>query len=248
MNFEIGSHIIYREACDSTNRLLKEILDKEAINEGTVLWSGYQTEGKGYHSNQWESKPNQNLLLSMVLHPVWLDPGQQFLISKAISIGILEYLGNYSSEFMIKWPNDIWFREKKIAGILIENIQGNALSSTIVGIGLNINQITFDSDASNPISLSNICGKSFDLTPELKNLCSCLNASYQLLKDGLVQEIHSIYFEKLMGTEDFQSYKTESDSFRAKVIGIGTYGSLLLQKENSDVLEFGFKEVELLST
>ena len=145
--------------CDSTNAYLQRLVAETDAPEGTVVSTSFQTNGRGQLSNMWEAEDGKNILCSILLRPTSLPIKSQFLISQAISVAIVDVLNSYLDGFFIKWPNDIYYKEDKIAGILIENTLSSAgISTCIIGLGLNVNQQTFRSDAPNPISLFNIIG------------------------------------------------------------------------------------------
>mgnify|MGYP003526946868 CR=1 FL=1 len=132
----------------------------EAVAEGTVVSTSFQTKGRGQLTNVWEAEEGKNILCSILLRPTALPIKSQFLISQAISVAIVDVLNTFAEDFSIKWPNDIYYKEEKIAGILIENtLSSKGIDSCIIGLGLNVNQQSFKSDAPNPISLHNIIGR-----------------------------------------------------------------------------------------
>src|SRR6056297_3036233 len=188
--------INYFDEVTSTNSTLKA--DREA-REGTVLLAKLQTSGRGTGSNQWESEKAQNITGSIVFEPTFLEPANSFLVSMAISVGIATFLNQYSNEVKIKWPNDIYIKNKKIGGILIENeFTASAITRTIAGIGLNINQTRFIT-APNPTSLSIVTGKHFNLGIIEKELFNSINKQYlQLKKDKelVYQNYHALLYGK----------------------------------------------------
>ena len=194
----------YFDEVTSTNSTLKA--DREA-REGTVLLAKLQTSGRGTGSNQWESEKAQNITGSIVFEPTFLEPANSFLVSMAISVGIATFLNQYSNEVKIKWPNDIYIKNKKIGGILIENeFTASAITRTIAGIGLNINQTRFIT-APNPTSLSIVTGKHFNLGIIEKELFNSINKQYlQLKKDKelVYQNYHALLYgkNKLLHFED----------------------------------------------
>ena len=158
---------IHLNETHSTNSYLRELIMREKEQpEGTVVITDYQTAGRGQKGNSWESERGKNLTFSILLHPNHIPPGKQFILSQLISIAIVGVLKEYDRHFTIKWPNDIYWKEKKIAGMLIEvDLTGSSLSNAIIGIGININQRHFKSDAPNPVSLTQITGKEHNLSP-----------------------------------------------------------------------------------
>ena len=144
----IGSKLLFFENLPSTNSHAASLLRDNKVSEGAVIYTNYQSAGRGQGGNKWESEENKNLLISIVLFPSMISPADQFLLSMAVSLGICDFLDRYISAISIKWPNDIYVKNDKIAGILIENsIMGDHIENTIAGIGININQEKFMSDA-----------------------------------------------------------------------------------------------------
>ncbi|HEY5592856.1 MAG TPA: biotin--[acetyl-CoA-carboxylase] ligase, partial [Paludibacter sp.] len=155
------SDSLFIKQTPSTNALLWEQIRENNLPEGFVVFTDFQTAGKGQMGNAWESESGKNLLLSLVLYPEKVKPDEQFLISQLVSVAIKKTLDEYTDNITVKWPNDIYWNDKKIAGILIENsLQGNSIKIVVIGIGLNVNQKVFLSDAPNPVSLFQITGKS----------------------------------------------------------------------------------------
>ena len=140
----IGSNLVFCENLTSTNKQASELLKKNDIPEGTVVHSDFQTAGRGQPGNRWESEKGRNLLISVILYPGSVKPHEQFLISMTISLGICDFIDRHLPGSKVKWPNDIYVKDDKIAGVLIENsIMGDSIENTVAGIGLNINQEEF---------------------------------------------------------------------------------------------------------
>ena len=153
MNFIGKTHII-KATLESTNSFLKQIIHSKEVKNGTIVSTKHQTTGRGQRNNVWESERNKNILMSFVFFPNNIPAENQFIISKAVSLSILDLLLKYKKNVKIKWPNDIYIDDKKIAGILIENsLRGSEISNSIIGIGLNINQTFFSNKLPNPTSL-----------------------------------------------------------------------------------------------
>ena len=145
----------------STNQYLSQLCNQlqESVAELTTVTAEFQTAGKGQRGNTWEAEEGKNLLFSFVLYPSFLEARRQFILSQIVSLAIKEELSRWSDEITIKWPNDIYWKDKKICGILIENdLSGHHIRRSIAGIGININQEVFNSDAPNPFSLKQIPG------------------------------------------------------------------------------------------
>ena len=155
--------LIVLDETDSTNRYISQLCNnpQKAVAELTTVSAEFQTAGKGQRGNSWEAEKEKNLLFSFVLYPTFLEARCQFILSQIISLSIKEELDRWSDEITIKWPNDIYWRDKKICGILIENdLSGHFIGRCISGVGININQKEFHSDAPNPEAGANLLQRS----------------------------------------------------------------------------------------
>ena len=230
----------------STNEMMKSLISK-GLAEYDVIVANHQSAGKGQKGNSWESEEGKNLTFSLLLTPGFIQAQDQFVISKIICLGILEVLSEYSDNFTIKWPNDIYYKELKIGGILIENaLYTNTIGTSVVGIGLNINQEVFKSDAPNPVSLKNITNKEFDLDCMLDDILNCIYNLYSKVKKEGYSAINSQYLNCLFWKEGFHNFKDEQGQFKARIDGISEYGQLILYRENGQKKTYSFKEVEFL--
>jgi birA, biotin-[acetyl-CoA-carboxylase] ligase region len=240
-------NIIRIKILPSTNSYLMEWMEKELLPEGTVVCTDNQTAGKGQRNNVWESQPGKNLTFSVLLYPQFLPLNRFFLLSEIISLGIKDTLDIYTDDISIKWPNDIYYQNKKICGILIENeVTGQCYSQSIVGIGLNVNQDVFFSDAPNPVSLKQITGKEFDLDALLQEILANCFLWYERLREGQAREIEEAYFNALYRNKGFHSYKDQSGVFEARIEKVGSDGFLCLHTDKGDSRKYAFKEVEFL--
>ena len=164
---------------DSTNSYLQNLLEKGEDVVDNVVVTDFQTSGKGQGKNVWQSEDGKNLLFSIALDMSFLKAEDQFLLTQIVSVAMINVLKKYLPEenLFIKWPNDIYFNNKKIAGILIKNeIKGIMLGTSIIGIGLNVNQTSFDESLPNPISMKMITGKDYDLEEILLAISCQLSA------------------------------------------------------------------------
>jgi len=238
-------NIIKRNQISSTNTVAIELLKKEELPEGTIIWADEQTKGRGQRGTSWESEPGKNLTISIILFPHFLKVEDQFLLSKVTSLAIADYLSNQFNQVTIKWPNDIYVANDKIAGILIENsIIGSAFEYAVIGIGLNINQMKFVSNAPNPTSMQLLTGIEFNLEEVLGGLCSTLNKRYNQLIDYKVDDLNQEYLSSLFRFDEFYLYQQGQEIFSAKITGIDPFGALILQTKNGEMRKFGFREVE----
>ncbi|MGL5637683.1 MAG: biotin--[acetyl-CoA-carboxylase] ligase [Bacteroidales bacterium] len=239
---------IYLDEVDSTNKYLRELTDKNKhLEEGTLIWSKKQTKGRGQTGNNWESEENKNLTFSFVLYPVFIHINEQFILSELVATALLEELSLIASGFSIKWPNDIYWMDKKIAGILIENdLIGSQIDETIIGIGLNVNQTQFISNAPNPVSLKQITGENYNLEELLDSIMSNIFSKYlQLISDG-PSDIHSCYMSHLYRKDGLHTYRDKHGIFEATIDHIEPDGHLILIDKEQKLRSYAFKEVEFI--
>lgn len=244
---QTNKRIIILNEVESTNNYANHLVLSNAAEEGSVVLARFQKSGRGQAGNGWESQSGMNLLASIILYPKFLQAGKQFEISKLVSLSILEFLKKETGSVSIKWPNDIYVGEKKIAGILIENsIKGQNLFSSVVGIGLNVNQEKFVSDAPNPVSLKQLTGKNYNVETVLNELLTLFFAWYEKLKSGNFQEIDAAYLSALFRINEWAQYRKQNELFEARMVGIGEFGQLKLEDRNGKISVFMFKEVEFV--
>ena len=234
----------YTKQTHSTNVLLWEMIREKSLPEGFVVQTDFQTAGKGQVGNSWESEASRNLLFSMVLYPQRVTVDNQFLLSQLVSLGIKEALDEYTDGITVKWPNDIYWNDKKLVGILIENsLQGTKIKSSVIGIGLNVNQKVFVSNAPNPVSLLQITGR----RQNRKLLLTKIRQNIQKLYTELsVTKIRAEYAEALYRKDGFYAYRANDETFQAKIISVHPDGQLELETEVGERKEFYFKEVSFV--
>jgi BirA family biotin operon repressor/biotin-[acetyl-CoA-carboxylase] ligase len=244
----IGKTIIKLETVNSTNLYLNDLCKTWNLEEGTLVVAEEQISGRGQLNNKWESKHGENLLMSFILYPHFLGAENQFMLSKIAALGVFEFLNGYLENVKIKWPNDIYVGDKKIAGILIENsLRGNTISNSIIGIGLNINQILFSKEIPNPTSMKLETKQTFDLEKLLTELCEKFSVNYNELKSGKDKAINNQYIANLYKHNVLSRYRDKDGAFTAKIIGIDESGRLCLQDSNNQSRKYAFKEVEFIN-
>ena len=244
---KLHKKIIVLNEVESTNNYASQLILTKAAEEGTIVLTQFQKNGRGQAGNLWESEAEKNLLATIILYPQFLNAGKQFVLSKIISLSLVEFLKSKTSNVSIKWPNDIYVGNKKIAGILIENsIKGNNLYSSLLGIGLNLNQVKFLSDAPNPISLKQITGEEYNADSVAVEVSKSILNWYKKIETGNFYEINSAYFSHLFRGEKWAKYSKNGNIFEAKIVGIGEFGQLQLEKKGGDIEELMFKEVEFV--
>ncbi|EJW92691.1 biotin-[acetyl-CoA-carboxylase] ligase, partial [gut metagenome] len=175
---------------NSTNSLIRQMMSDGMMPEGSVVVANFQTAGRGQVGNVWESEAGKNLLFSMVIYPSFMSANRQFLISQIAALSVKETLDQYTDGISVKWPNDIYWRDKKICGMLIENdLSGHDLSDSIIGVGINVNQEAFHSDAPNPVSLLQIIDREVDCDEILESFRRRFYNYYLLLLNEEYDEI-----------------------------------------------------------
>lgn len=239
--------LIHISETNSTNNCLQTVCAKEKVEEFTTVVADFQTSGRGQRGNSWESEPFKNLLFSFVLFPEFLEARRQFLISQIVSLAIKEELNTYTDDISIKWPNDIYWKEKKICGILIENdLMGRNINQSIAGIGININQEEFHSLAPNPVSLYQITGKQYDIFEVLKNIMLRIQSYYKLLQKDETAPIVTQYEKSLFRKEGMHRYRDANGEFLARIVCVEPEGRLILEDKMQNQRGYMFKEVEYL--
>lgn len=240
----IGSNIIYREKVSSTNVLAAEMLNTTSLPEGSVIYAGEQSNGKGQRGRTWHGEAGKNLTMSTIIYPHFLQADRQFMLSKVLSLAIAELLDPYSGAISIKWPNDIYHKDDKIAGILIENaIEGNRIKHCIAGSGININQLHFPREIPNPVSLQIINSREYDIAALLADFCRICDTWYKRLKDAHEDEINEQYRKRLYRLNKLSGYIINGRMTRAIIRGVDRYGRLELKMEDGSKGVFGFDEI-----
>lgn len=242
-----GHNLIKLQTVDSTNKYAIELIPKIDPIEGAVIWAIDQEAGKGRNNNSWESEGGKNLTFSIILYPDFINVDQQFYISKAVSLGVLDFIKEYADNATIKWPNDIYVNDKKISGILIENsIKGSDIQSCVVGIGLNVNQTVFKGDAPNPTSLKLILKNDIDLNESLEKICGCVEYRYLQLQNGNISLIDRDYLNNLYRKNEFFSYKSGDKEFDARIVNVLENGKLVLEKKDGNISEYDLNELNFI--
>lgn len=229
---------------DSTNNYMKSLLLKQKVKEGTIVSADFQTGGRGQRGNGWMSENGKNLLFSIVLYPDAVKANEQFLISQVVSLAVADFLRKYTDGITIKWPNDIYWREKKICGILIENaIEGDQIKESVCGIGINLNQESFDSSLPNPVSLKQITGEYYKQSIMLGEVRELLFSYYEQLRRGEIQIIVENYRDSLFRKTGYHLFNDNTNDFIARIKNVAPDGTLILETESGDERRFAFKEV-----
>jgi BirA family biotin operon repressor/biotin-[acetyl-CoA-carboxylase] ligase len=235
-----GEPFIELLTVDSTNIYAMEQVHARLATPGTAYFAHEQQKGKGQRNKQWQSEPGQNLILSVVIKPPQTDPGINFPLSAAAALACHDFFKKYAGdETAIKWPNDLYWRDRKAGGILIENvIRGGIWEFAIIGIGININQVIFDPSLPNPVSLKQITGKDFIAVQLARELCGNLKIRLDQLEEGFFPLL-SDYNEALYGRNMSRKFKLAGDVFEGFIKSVSGEGELIIMQDAERRYRFG---------
>ncbi len=229
---------------DSTNRFLIQLgsYDEEAL---TVAVADYQTAGKGQGTHVWESEAGKNLLFSLLVCPRWVPVRQQFLLSEAGALAIKEALDSYAGGFSLKWPNDVYWNDRKISGTLIEtSVDSRGIKRCVFGVGVNINQMQFLSDAPNPVSLAQIVGHEVDREEVLQKIIDAFLRYYELLRRADYQDVSGIYHLSLYRRKGYHWYEDADGKFEGAFVEVEDDGHLVLHDKKGVIRSYTFGEIK----
>jgi BirA family biotin operon repressor/biotin-[acetyl-CoA-carboxylase] ligase len=239
----IGSPFIELQSVDSTNNYAMGMVHAGMAQGGTAVFAHAQTKGRGQRGRSWHSDAASNIALSLIIDPKPLAPTQLFLLSKCIAVAVLRFFNRYAtSEVTLKWPNDLYWRDRKAGGILIENVlHGPEWRWAIAGIGLNINQTVFPEAATRPVSLKQITGRHYDPPALAKELCAEVDACFrQLLTEP--QVLLDQYQQHLFRRGEKVRLRSGRRVFEATILGVTNAGELVVQHALEE--RFAVGEVE----
>ena len=243
--------MIELDEVDSTNRFLRQ-LDTTGDNRLTLVTAEFQTAGKGAGTNRWESAKGENLLLSLRVMPSHLPVRRMFALSEATALALGETLGVIAQKpgFTVKWPNDIYFEDSKVAGMLIENdLLGALVRSSVIGIGINVNQRRFLSDAPNPRSLADIVGHDVERRLVLELFMEHFTYYMKQIDEGkedMLDALHEHYKKHLYRFGEEHDFCDEMGVFCAKLVDVEPSGHLILQDKEGKRRRYEFKEVRYI--
>lgn len=231
----------------STNEYALGLLQNSDVGEGTLVWAREQFAGKGQGGNQWFSERGSSLTFSVILQTSFLPPGFQFMLNKVVSIAVLKTIRNLTARELktsIKWPNDIYAGNGKLAGILIQhNIVSDYIQSSVAGVGINLNQEKFPAALPNPVSLRQITGNEFDAGDVLELFCLNLSREYGWLEMNRFEDIDSEYDHCLLGFRKKMTFTSGNHTFTGEIKGVDDYGRLCLMDQEGRVRIFNHGEI-----
>lgn len=240
-----GKNSIYLPEIDSTNSHAMDLLSKTNPSEGTCVYTAYQSAGRGQIGRYWHSEPGKNILISYIFYPKGLKVSDQFMLNIISSLAVRDVVGILCRNVKIKWPNDIYVDDKKIAGILVQSILRNAdIKATVIGIGLNVNELVFPSEIPNPVSIGQLTSKTHNLTEIRQLLSARLEFYYLKMKSGHYDWLKNAYVSAMYRIEESADFTIEGNVILSgKIVGIDKQGKLLILSQNQETLAFGFREI-----
>jgi BirA family biotin operon repressor/biotin-[acetyl-CoA-carboxylase] ligase len=243
-----GRHYTLLPEIDSTNSYLSDILGNIDLPEGSVIRAVKQNAGRGQKGTAWESEEGKNLLLSFLFFPKFIEPKQVFLLNKTFALGVHDFaLIWLKNHITIKWPNDIYWKKKKLCGILIENsITSSLINHSILGIGINVNQTSFSKELLNAVSFAIVKRKQFDLERLFNSLCHCIESRYLQLKNGEQEIIDKNYHSVLFNLDKWKIYESNSIRFKGRIDGVDENGKLIVGLMNGQEKRFDLKEIRFI--
>jgi len=239
--------IIRLDEVESTQKTARKMVESGRLHEETVITSRFQRRGKGRGEHSWHSSAGKNLLLTWVLFPDFLHPNRQFLLPVVTALAVSDLMVIYIPDTTIKWPNDIYAGNKKIAGILIENnLQGDRFTTSLIGVGININQDVFDPSLPNPTSLHKVTGDLYDTDILLNRFITFFQQRMQALKAGKEKQLLEDYTNRLYLLNHYANYRTPEGKIQARITGTDPFGQLLLTDNSGQTKAYGIDTAELI--
>ncbi|HKO80059.1 MAG TPA: biotin--[acetyl-CoA-carboxylase] ligase [Chitinophagaceae bacterium] len=250
----LGTPFIELDSVDSTNNYALTQLHAGLAQHGTAFFAHEQVAGKGQRGKTWSTQKDSSLILSLVINPQLLQLTQQFHLSACIALSVCEFFGSYAgNSTCIKWPNDLYWYDRKAGGILIENIIGSKNPEdtaswlwAVIGIGVNINQVSFPGELKNPVSLKQITGKNFDPVQLAKELCSIIDKNFKQLITKGFEDIYIAYLSFLYKKNEPVKLKKGNRVFEAVIKSVLPTGELIVQHAIEEIFRFG--EIEWVIT
>lgn len=238
------AHLIELDEVDSTNRFLHDYQGDEPL---VVVTAQHQTDGRGQGGNHWEDSRGQNLLFSIRVQPTQVPIDHQFVIAMADALALHQALSHYADGFALKWPNDIYWHDRKLSGTLIETaINHGRMARMILGTGINVNQQRFLSDAPNPVSLSQITGRKENVDQLLQRVLQAFETCYRRVLEADYEGIAAHYHAALYRCEGLYPYRDAQGEFMARIEHVGFDGRLHLRDIHGKPRCYAFKEVEFI--
>ena len=243
--------LIHLDETSSTNSYCKQLAQERAAQDSAqnyIVTTDFQTAGRGCGTNTWESERGKNLLFSVLLHPARVPAANQFILSMANSLALTAVMDDYLTDIKIKWPNDIYWRDSKICGTLIETtLQGSEIRDCIIGTGINVNQHAFLSDAPNPVSLCQVLGREADLKEVMEKVMVKTSEYMEMVNEGAWDEIRQSYRQHLYRLNEIHRYRFQNGhEEECRLVNVTDEGCLELLHDNGKHSRWAFKEVQFM--
>ena len=245
--------VVRLSSVDSTNRYLRDEAaslwkKKTVADKFVVVTAEHQTAGRGQRGNVWNSNAGENLLLSILVRPAEaLAVKEQFFLSQAVALALHDAMSCYGIETSLKWPNDIYVGNRKLAGVLVElDYSGAFVEQAIIGVGINVNQECFPEMDRVPVSMKMLQGCDYSLDDVLEKFLNSFEYYYTVLLDGDATMLMSEYTRLLLGYNEWRTFIDKSGCFNAVIEGVESDGHLLVRHSNGVLLRYAFKEIEQL--
>jgi BirA family transcriptional regulator, biotin operon repressor / biotin---[acetyl-CoA-carboxylase] ligase len=249
----IDRPFIELQTVDSTNNYALSRIHAGLAQDGMAIFSHEQTAGKGQRGKKWTSAKGDNIALSIIIKPAPLLVVQQFQLSACVAVAVHEFLNKYAGRYTkIKWPNDLYWKDRKAGGILIESVVRSSESGVgsrkptdspwqwaVIGIGININQTSFPAELPNPVSLKQITGKNFDTVELAKQICGSFNDHFEKLVKGGFEDIYAQYISHLYKINEKVKLKKDNRVFEIIIKGVSPAGRLIVQHGIEEEFDFG---------
>ncbi len=238
--------IIKLQSAGSTNDFLRE-QGRNYTEQMVIAQADYQSAGRGQGTNRWESAPGKNLLFSLLVHPESVAARRQFILSMAGALAVGDALTSYTGDIHLKWPNDVYWKNRKISGTLIETtLAGSTVKDCIFGIGINVNQQTFVSDAPNPVSLYQILHQETDIDEVLSRVLDAFSHYYAMVTEGDYDAIAQLYHERLYRRDGIHAFSDNKGTFSARISHVEDDGHLVLRDTDGCERKYAFKEINYI--
>ncbi len=265
--YSLGKPFVELPSVESTNNYALAQVHEKLAQAGTCYFAHVQTAGRGQPGKTWYSEGHTSITMSIIAQPSFLQPREQFYLNACVSEAAYHFLGKYiSTGLRIKWPNDLYWNDRKLGGILIENVIGSSdpipvspgmhpgfdpagaikkeWKWAIIGIGININQDRFDPSLKNPVSLRQITGKTYEPPQLARQLCERINESFHALQNGTRDQWLQIYNHILYKKDELVKFRKGNRLFEARVLKVDSSGRLIVKHGVEEAINF--REVEWL--
>lgn len=241
-----GKEVMYRTTCSSTNTLALQLLNTGTVSEGTVVITDYQYEGRGQRGNSWLSEPYKNLTFSLILSPTFLAVQKSFVLNIITTLAIQQVVSSYiPNGLTIKWPNDVYYQNQKLSGVLIEStVNGNYIKDSVIGIGLNVNQESFLLPTLTSLAL--VCKRTFSLPKLFTQLLNALEGNYIQFREQGIALFKEAYLQNLYWINESHTFRDQAQTFQGTIRGIDAIGRLVIEQEGGNTKHYDHKEVAFI--